>query len=58
MPIALSGRYEEAIATLKQFLTHYPNILHAHLILAAVYSELGREEEARAAGGRSPANQS
>jgi len=33
---------------LKQYLSHYPNILGAHLTLAAVYSELGREAEARA----------
>ncbi len=44
----LAGRPEEAIAPLKQFLTHYPNILGAHLTLAAVYSELGQEVEARA----------
>jgi tetratricopeptide (TPR) repeat protein len=44
----LAGRPEEAIAPLKQFLARYPNILGAHLTLAAVYSELGREAEARA----------
>jgi adenylate cyclase len=44
----LAGRPEEAIAPLKQFLTRYPNILSAHLTLAAVYSELGKETEARA----------
>jgi tetratricopeptide (TPR) repeat protein len=44
----LAGRPEEAIAPLKQYLTRYPNILGAHLTLAAVYSELGREAEARA----------
>jgi adenylate cyclase len=33
---------------LKQFLSRYPNILGAHLTLAAVYSELGRAAEARA----------
>jgi len=45
----LTKRYEEAIATLKKLLTHYPNWLHAHLFLASAYSEVGREEEARAA---------
>jgi len=35
------------VAPLKQYLTRYPNILGAHLTLAAVYSELGREAEAR-----------
>jgi adenylate cyclase len=45
---ALAGRPEEAIAPLKQFLTRYPNILGAHRTLTAVYSELGKEAEARA----------
>ena len=44
----LAGRPEEAIAPLQHFLTRYPNILGAHLTLAAVYSELGKEAEARA----------
>jgi adenylate cyclase len=44
----LVGRPEEAVAPLKQFLSRYPNILGAHLTLAAVYSELGKEAEARA----------
>jgi adenylate cyclase len=44
----LGRRYEEAIVTLQKFLTHYPNLLHAQLFLATAYSELGREEEARA----------
>jgi adenylate cyclase len=44
----LAGRPEEAIIPLKQYLTHYPNILGAHLTLAAVYSELEKEAEARA----------
>jgi tetratricopeptide (TPR) repeat protein len=43
----LAGQPEEAIAPLKQYLARYPNILGAHLTLAAVYSELGREAEAR-----------
>jgi tetratricopeptide (TPR) repeat protein len=45
---ALAGKPEEAIAPLKQFLSHYPNVLAVHLTLAAVYSELGRDTEARA----------
>jgi adenylate cyclase len=44
----LAGKPAEAIASLKQFLSRYPNILGAHLALAAVYSELGREAEAHA----------
>jgi tetratricopeptide (TPR) repeat protein len=43
----LAGRPEEAIAPMKQYLARYPNILSAHLTLATVYSELGREAEAR-----------
>jgi predicted Zn-dependent protease len=44
----LAGKPAEAIASLKQFLSRYPNILGAHLTLAAVYSELGKEREAQA----------
>src|SRR5262249_50553234 len=44
----LAGKPEEAIVPLKQFLAHYPNALGPHLTLAAVYSELGKETEARA----------
>jgi adenylate cyclase len=44
----LAGRPEEALAPLKQFIARYPNILGAHLTLAAVYSELGQTAEARA----------
>ena len=43
-----AGKPEEAITPLKQFLSRYPNILGAHLTLASVYSELGKEAEARA----------
>jgi adenylate cyclase len=44
----LAGRTEEAIATLKKSLNGSPADLDAHLILASVYSELGREAEAEA----------
>jgi adenylate cyclase len=44
----LTGRYEEAIAVLKGVLTRNPDMLTTHLYLAAIYSELGREAEARA----------
>jgi predicted Zn-dependent protease len=44
----LAGRPEDAVAPLKQYLTRYPNILGAHLGLAAAYSELGKDAEARA----------
>ncbi len=45
----LSGRDEEAMSTLKQFISRAPNILHAQLFLALAASEAGRDEEARAA---------
>jgi adenylate cyclase len=45
---ALAGRYEEAKVPLQRFLSHYPNILPAHLVLALVYSELGQTAEAQA----------
>ncbi|MBI3300659.1 MAG: tetratricopeptide repeat protein, partial [Deltaproteobacteria bacterium] len=41
-------RYEEAITVLKQTLTRSPNDLGAHMNLAATYSELDWEAEARA----------
>ena len=44
----LAGRTEEAIAPLKRLLAQSSNHLGVHLTLAAVYSELGREAEARA----------
>jgi tetratricopeptide (TPR) repeat protein len=44
----LMGRYEEAIAAEKRALTLNPDYLYAHVQLAIIYSELGREEEARA----------
>jgi adenylate cyclase len=44
----LTRRYDEAIATQKEVLSRNRNILDAHLILTISYSELGREEEARA----------
>jgi tetratricopeptide (TPR) repeat protein len=43
-----TGRYEEAIAAYKRALTHNPDLLPLHVGLATIYSELGREEEARA----------
>jgi adenylate cyclase len=45
---SLAEKPEEAIAPLKQYLARYPNILGAHLTLAAVYSELGKDAEAQA----------
>jgi adenylate cyclase len=45
---AMAGRYEEARAPLQRYLSHYPNMLLGHLMLAAVYSELGQAAEAQA----------
>jgi adenylate cyclase len=44
---AVAGRYEEARAPLQRYLSRYPNSLPSHLMLAAVYSELGQAAEAR-----------
>lgn len=44
---AVAGHYEQARVPLQRYLSRYPNILLAHLMLAGVYSELGREAEAR-----------
>jgi adenylate cyclase len=43
-----AGRYEEAIPILKEQLASYPNNLVAHFELIVDYTELGREDEARA----------
>jgi adenylate cyclase len=45
---AVAGHYEEARAPLQRYLSRYPNILPAHLMLTVVYSELGQAAEARA----------
>jgi tetratricopeptide (TPR) repeat protein len=45
------GQYEEGVVTFKRALQIYgPNHLSAHVGLAATYSALGREVEARAEG--------
>jgi tetratricopeptide (TPR) repeat protein len=44
----LLGRTEEAVAPLQRVFSVYPHRIDTHLLLAAVYSELGREAEARA----------
>jgi len=43
---SLLGRYEEALTAYRDALIRNPNLLLAHLGLASIYSELGREEEA------------
>jgi adenylate cyclase len=44
-----AGRYEEAIAALKSALARNPNLFVAHFFLSLSHSELGQEEDARAA---------
>jgi tetratricopeptide (TPR) repeat protein len=46
----MAGRYEEAIAAFKRVLAYNPNWWAAHWGLAIIYSESGREEEAKAEG--------
>jgi adenylate cyclase len=43
----LLGRTEEAIEPLRRVLSMYPHLMTAHVLLAAAYSEVGREQEAR-----------
>ncbi len=49
MAYRLTGQYKEAIETAKEALQHVPNNIFIYLQLAATYSMMGREEEARAA---------
>jgi adenylate cyclase len=44
----LTGQYEEAIETLKKAIERTPDVIFPHVRLVAVYSDLGREQEARA----------
>ncbi len=44
----LTGQHEESIKTFKRALSRNPYYLPAHAYLAAIYSEQGRDEEARA----------
>jgi TolB-like protein/predicted Zn-dependent protease len=50
----LAGRFEEAAALQQRMLKQFPDFLGSHLELAAIYSELGREAEARAAAAEVP----
>jgi tetratricopeptide (TPR) repeat protein len=43
-----TGRYEEAVSAYKKVIQRTPNYIYAHLMLAATYSEMGLEKEARA----------
>jgi adenylate cyclase len=42
-----TGRYEEAIDVLKRALIRNPDFLPTHMVLAFIYSETGRKDEAR-----------
>src|SRR5262249_35521513 len=44
----VAGGYAGARGPLERLLSGSPHMLHAHLVLAAVYSELGQTAEARA----------
>ena len=44
----MTGRYEEAVSAYKKVFQRAPNHLQAHLWLAATYSMMDREKEARA----------
>ncbi|NNL43193.1 MAG: tetratricopeptide repeat protein [Desulfobacterales bacterium] len=44
----LTGRYEQAVDTLKRVLNRTPNFYPAHIYLAASYVEMGQEDKARA----------
>ncbi len=45
----LTGQHDEAIDALKHRLRRNPNSGEAHVLLAAAYGKLGRENEAQAA---------
>jgi adenylate cyclase len=42
------GRYQQAVLLLERSAASYPNFLYAHLLLSIAYTELGRDEKARA----------
>ena len=48
MPFGSAGRFEEAVSAYKKALQREPNNILAHNSLAATYSMMGREKEARA----------
>jgi tetratricopeptide (TPR) repeat protein len=48
--LRLAGRYEESIAVAKKILARQPNFPPAYFMLAFGYAQLGRLEEAQAAG--------
>jgi adenylate cyclase len=44
---AFTRRYEEAIDVLKRALIRSPNFLPTHIVLAFIYAEMGRKNDAR-----------
>ena len=48
LTLANTGRYEEAVSALKKVVQRAPNHMLIHVWLAATYSMMGREKEARA----------
>jgi len=44
----MTGRFEEAVRHIRKHFSFQPNNIWPHLMLAATYSKMGREEEARA----------
>jgi adenylate cyclase len=46
--LRMTGRFEEAVSAFKKALQRAPNYIGAHVGLAATYSLMGRENEARA----------
>jgi adenylate cyclase len=46
--LLFTRRFEEAVSAYKKALQRSPDYLYAHLMLAATYSLMGREKEARA----------
>jgi len=46
--LMFTGRYEEAVSAYKKAIQRAPNNVWPHIMLAATYSMMGREKEARA----------
>jgi len=45
--LMFTGRYEEAVSAYKKYIQVSPNFVWGHVTLAATYSMMGREKEAR-----------
>jgi adenylate cyclase len=46
--LRMTGRFEEAVPQFKKAIQRAPDFIYPHLALAATYSQMGREKEARA----------